>query len=66
MTLRPRILLLGAAMCAAAFAVMLALAYGSPQARWPDASAFEGFTALQRPKVTDLTARAGGWATRRR
>ena len=59
MSLRPRILLLGAALCAAAFAVMLALAYGSPQARWLDASAFEGFMGLQRPKVTDLTTRVG-------
>ena len=59
MSLRPRILLLGAVLCAVAFGVMLALAYGSPQARWLDASAFEGFTGLQRPQVTDLTTRLG-------
>ena len=55
MTLRPRVLLGGAALCAGAFAVMLALAYGSPEARWLDASAFQGFLGLQRPKVSELT-----------
>ena len=59
MGIRPGILLRGAALCAGAFAVMLALAYGSPQARWLDASAFQGFMGLQRPKVTDLTSWLG-------
>ena len=59
MALQPRILLRGAALCAVAFAIMLALAYGSPEARWLDASAFQGFMGLQRPKVTDLTTWVG-------
>jgi len=59
MALQPRILLRGAALCAVAFAIMLALAYGSTEARWLDASAFQGFMGLQRPKVTDLTTWLG-------
>jgi len=59
MALKPRILLRGAALCAVAFAIMLALAYGSTEARWLDASAFQGFMGLQRPKVTDLTTWLG-------
>jgi membrane-associated phospholipid phosphatase len=59
MALQPRILLRGAALCAVAFAIMLALAYGSTEARWLDASAFQGFMGLQRPKVTDLTSWLG-------
>jgi membrane-associated phospholipid phosphatase len=53
--LRPRALLAGAALCATAFIVMLALAYGSSGARWLDASAMQGFLNLQRPRVTTLT-----------
>ena len=59
MVLGPRTLLCGAALCAGAFVVMLALAYGSPDARWLDASAFQGFMGLQRPKVSDLTTWLG-------
>ncbi len=59
MVFRPRNLLTGAALCAGAFALMLALAYGSSDARWLDASAFQGFMGLQRPRVTDLTSRLG-------
>jgi len=59
MVLRPTTLLCGAALCAGAFVVMLALAYGSPDARWLDASAFQGFMGLQRPKVSDLTTWLG-------
>lgn len=59
MALRPRILLRGAALCAVAFVVMLALAYGSPDARWLDASAFQGFLGLQRPRVSGLTTWLG-------
>ncbi len=61
MGLQPRILLRGAALCAVAFAIMLALAYGSPEARWLDASAFQGFMGLQRPKVTGLTTVRVEW-----
>ena len=59
MALRPRDLLRGAAFCAFAFALMLALAYGSSGARHLDASALQGFLGLQRPKVTDATSRLG-------
>ncbi len=59
MALTPRHLLRGAALCAGAFVVMLALAYGSPDARWLDASAFQGFLGLQRPKVSGLTTWLG-------
>ncbi len=59
MAYRPRTLLRGAALCAGAFAVMLALAYGSAQARWLDASAFQGFLGLQRPRVSGLTTWLG-------
>lgn len=59
MVIRPRTLLGGAAICAGAFVVMLAFAYGSPGARWLDASALQGFLGLQRPKVTALTSWVG-------
>lgn len=59
MALRPRALLLGAALCAGAFLVMLALAYGSSQARWLDASALQGFLGLQGRRVSPVTERLG-------
>jgi hypothetical protein len=43
----PRTLLAMAAACAAAFCLLLALAYGSSGARWLDASALSGFIELQ-------------------
>ncbi len=55
MALTPRQLLRGAALCAGAFVVMLALAYGSPGARWLDASALQGFANLQRPTIDTVT-----------
>ena len=56
MTLTPRALLHGAALVAAAFVCLLAVAYGSPGARWLDASALQGFLGLQRPLVTPVTS----------
>lgn len=49
-----------AALCATAFLLMLALAYGSPGARSLDASALQGFLGLQRPLVTPITQAIGG------
>jgi membrane-associated phospholipid phosphatase len=57
MTLTPRALLAGAAVIAAAFVALLVVAYGSPGARWMDASALQGFLGLQRPVVTPVTER---------
>ncbi|HYI36942.1 MAG TPA: phosphatase PAP2 family protein [Thermoleophilaceae bacterium] len=59
MVVRPSTLLKAAALCAVAFLAMLALAYGSPDARWLDASAFQGFLGLQRPDVSRLTTWLG-------
>ena len=56
MTLTPRMLLRGAALVAAAFVCLLAVAYGSAGARWLDASALQGFLGLQRPLVTPVTS----------
>ncbi len=57
MTLTPRALLHGAAIIAAAFVALLVVAYGSPGARWLDASALQGFVELQGPVVTSVTER---------
>jgi membrane-associated phospholipid phosphatase len=57
MTLTPRALLYAAGIVAAAFVALLVLAYGSPGARWVDASALQGFLGLQRPAVTPVTER---------
>lgn len=57
MVLTPRALLIGAAVVAAAFIALLGAAYGSPGARWLDASALQGFLGLQRPAVTPFTER---------
>ena len=57
MTLTPRALLRGAAVIAAAFVALLIVAYGSPGARWADASALQGFLGLQGPLVTPVTER---------
>lgn len=57
MTLTPRALLRGAAVIAAAFVALLIVAYGSPGARWTDASALQGFLGLQGPLVTPVTER---------
>lgn len=51
MALTPRALLVGAGAIAVAFLVLLALAYGSAQARWLDAAALQGFLDLQGPVV---------------
>jgi membrane-associated phospholipid phosphatase len=51
MTFSARDYLRGAAFVAAAFVVLLAFAYGSPGARWADASSLQGFLGLQRPAV---------------
>lgn len=50
---------MGAALCAGAFLVMLALAYGSPEARGLDASALQGFLGLQGGRVSPVTERLG-------
>lgn len=57
MTLTPRALHTGAAVVAAAFVALLVVAYGSPGARWMDASALQGFLGLQRPMVTPVIER---------
>ena len=57
MPLTPRALLAGAGVVALAFVVLLALAYGSPQARWLDAAALQGFLDLQRPVVESVSQR---------
>jgi membrane-associated phospholipid phosphatase len=57
MALTPRALLAGAAIIALAFAALLALAYGSAQARWLDAAALQGFLDLQRPVVKSVSQR---------
>jgi membrane-associated phospholipid phosphatase len=51
MALRPRTLLLGALWCALAFLILLAVAYGSGEARSLDARALRGFIDLQEPGV---------------
>ena len=56
MALTPRAMLQAAAVCAAAFAVLLVVAYGSDGARWLDASGLQGFLGLQRPSVSSLTS----------
>jgi membrane-associated phospholipid phosphatase len=53
----PRTLLAMAAACAAAFCLLLALAYGSSGARWLDASALSGFIELQGRHVGPLAQR---------
>jgi len=50
-----RALLVGAAACAVAFVVLLALAYLSAEARAVDGAALEGFVGLQRPAVDRIT-----------
>ncbi len=50
---------MGAALCTGAFLVMLALAYGSSEARWLDASALQGFLGLQGGRVSPVTQRLG-------
>ena len=57
MTLTPRALLAGAGVITMAFVILLALAYGSPQARWLDAAALRGFLELQRPVVESVSQR---------
>ncbi len=52
---RVRILLYGAAACAALFGLILLLAYTVPAARQLDAKALEGFLGFQRPKVNIFT-----------
>jgi membrane-associated phospholipid phosphatase len=52
---RARILLIGAAGCAALFGVILVLAYAFPAARELDAKALEGFLGFQRPVVDGFT-----------
>ncbi|MGI8750057.1 MAG: phosphatase PAP2 family protein [Thermoleophilaceae bacterium] len=59
MALRPGALLKGAVICTGAFLVMLALAYGSSEARWLDASALQGFLGLQGGRVSPITERLG-------
>jgi membrane-associated phospholipid phosphatase len=51
MTLRPRVLVLGALWCAIAFLILVAVAYGSGDARSLDANALHGFVDLQRPST---------------
>jgi membrane-associated phospholipid phosphatase len=55
--LTPRTLLTGAAACAGLFALILALAYGSPRATYLDAAAYLGFLDLQRPVLNELMHR---------
>ena len=55
MRLTPRALLAGAGVIVLAFMALLALAYGSPQARWLDAAALQGFLDLQRPLVKSVS-----------
>ncbi|MBA2439119.1 MAG: phosphatase PAP2 family protein [Thermoleophilaceae bacterium] len=57
MVLTPRALLAGASVIAAAFLALLGVAYGSPGARWLDASAFQGFLGLQGTTLTPLAER---------
>jgi membrane-associated phospholipid phosphatase len=52
---RARTLLLGAAGCAALFALILLLAYGFPATRELDAKALEGWFGFQRPTVDAAT-----------
>jgi membrane-associated phospholipid phosphatase len=59
MALRPRALLAGAALCAVAFAVLLALSYESSWVRWVDASSLQGFLGLQGGRVSPITERIG-------
>ena len=54
MTFSARDYLCGAAFVAALFVVLLGFAYGSPGARWADASALQGFLGLQRPAVNGV------------
>ncbi len=49
----------GAAFVAVAFVVLLIFAYGSPDARWADASALQGFLGLQRPAVNGIALTIG-------
>ena len=55
MALTPRALLAGAGVIVVAFVALLGLAYGSPQARWLDAAALQGFLDLQRPVVKSVS-----------
>ena len=62
MALTPRALLRAAALCAVAFAGLMAAAYGWSDARRVDASALQGFLGLERPateQVFDAFARLG-------
>jgi len=56
-TLAPRVLLAGAAACAVAFAVLLALVYGSDQVRAVDVAGLRGFLGLQGPTVSWVVAK---------
>ena len=57
MVLTPRALLTGAALIAVAFLALLGVAYGSPEVRWLDASALQGFLGLQGPMVNPVAER---------
>ncbi len=57
MALSPRALLAGAGVVALAFVALLAVAYGSSQARWLDAAALQGFVELQGPAVESVSQR---------
>lgn len=59
MTFSAREYLWGAAFVAALFVVLLGFAYGSPGARWADASALQGFLGLQRPAVNGVAMSVG-------
>lgn len=62
MALTPRAMLRAAALCAVAFAALLAVAYGWSDARRVDASALQGFLGLERPateQIFDAFARLG-------
>jgi membrane-associated phospholipid phosphatase len=59
MALRPRALLTGAALCAAAFLLMLGLSFGSSWVRWVDASSLQGFLGLQGGRVSSITEHIG-------
>ncbi len=54
MSPRPRTLLAGAAACAVAFLVLLALAYESAWGRWVDSAALQGFLGFQGPTASPL------------
>src|SRR5919112_594451 len=54
-TRAPRLMLAAAAACAAAFCVVLGLAYAVGPAQYVDAAALDGFASLATPRVETLT-----------